>query len=201
MTVKIAISGGPGTGTSSLAKSLARALQAIFEISIPTHSTGTICRNMAHSAGISLEEFQLKMVDHAAHDYMIDNTALNILRESCYIIESRLAAWQTWKHEIQNVFSVHIVADLETRAQRIQKDRRSNMRPSESKSVSIEKIKEEITLREIRENERYERLYGNTNYTPHIIVDSSKQYGLDINRTTLITIHHFLVFAAKNKLL
>ena len=141
--VTITISGNPGSGKSTVAKLLEDKLGLRYVYS------GMIFRGMAKKYNMSLEEFGKFCEGNSEIDKKLDDRQLEILRNGDVVLEGRLAAWLAHRNNIP-AFKVAVVADLETRVQRIVKREKG----------SVEKIKKEILEREKSEVLRYKNYYN-----------------------------------------
>ena len=141
--VTITVSGNPGSGKSTVAKLLEDKLGFRYVYS------GMIFREMAKKYNMSLEEFGKYCEGNSEIDKELDDRQLEILRKGDVILEGRLAGWLAHLNNIP-AFKVAVVADLETRAQRIVKREKG----------SLEKRKKEIQERERSEVLRYKNYYN-----------------------------------------
>jgi len=141
--VTITISGNPGSGKSTVAKLLEDKLGLRYVYS------GMIFREMAKKYNMSLEEFGKICEGNSEIDKELDGRQLEILRNGDVILEGRLAGWLAHRNNIP-AFKVAVVADLETRVQRIVKREKG----------SVEKRKKEILEREKSEVLRYKNYYN-----------------------------------------
>jgi cytidylate kinase len=140
--VSITISGMPGSGKSTVAELLKDKLGLRYVYS------GMIFRETAKKYNMSLEEFGKYCEKNSKIDKELDDRQLEILREGGVILEGRLSGWLAHRNKIP-AFKVSLVADLDTRAQRIVK----------REEGSIEKRKKEILERERSEFLRYKKYY------------------------------------------
>jgi cytidylate kinase len=140
--VSITISGMPGSGKSTVAELLKDKLGLRYVYS------GMIFRETAKKYNMTLEEFGKYCEKNSKIDKELDDRQLEILREGDVILEGRLSGWFAHRNKIP-AFKVSLVADLDTRAQRIVK----------REEGSIEKRKKEILERERSEFLRYKKYY------------------------------------------
>ena len=140
--VSITISGIPGSGKSTVAELLKDKLGLRYVYS------GMIFREMAKKYNMSLEEFGKYCEKNSKIDKELDDRQLEILREGDVILEGRLSGWLAHRNKIP-AFKVSLVADLDTRAQRIVK----------REEGSVEQRKKEILERERSEYLRYKKYY------------------------------------------
>lgn len=129
--------------------------------------TGEIFRELAKEHNMSLSEFSKYASSNPKIDYELDARQLEDARRGDVILEGRLAGWLTKTNNIK-AFKILLTADQDTRIKRII--------GREHKSYSI--VKQEITMRERIELERYEKLYE-VNYK------ESSHYDLIIDTTDL----------------
>jgi predicted cytidylate kinase len=141
--VTITISGTPGSGKSTVAKLLEDKLGLKYVYS------GQIFREMAKKYNMSLEEFGKFCEENSEIDKELDSRQLEILRKGEIILEGRLAGWLAHLNNI-NAFKVALIADLDTRSERIVKREKG----------SVEKRKKEILERERSEVLRYKNYYN-----------------------------------------
>jgi predicted cytidylate kinase len=140
--VTITVSGNPGSGKSTVAKILEK------KIGIKYVYSGMIFREMAKKYNMSLEDFGKYCEENSIIDKELDDKQIEILRKGNVILEGRLAGWLAHLYNIP-AFKVAVIADLETRAQRIIKREKG----------SVEKRKKEILERERSEVLRYKNYY------------------------------------------
>jgi cytidylate kinase len=120
----IAISGEPGTGKTSVARSLAGAY------GLEVVSTGELQRSMAASMGLSTLEANYLAERDSAFDRKIDDALVSAGKSQApAIFDSRLA----W-HFVPSAFKIHLMVDPHVAAERLLKVRTSGV----EKYVSIE---------------------------------------------------------------
>lgn len=112
--MSITISGMPGSGKSTVAELLKDKLGLRYVYS------GMIFRETAKKYNMSLEEFGKYCEKNSKIDKELDDRQLEILRKGGVILEGRLSGWLAHRNKIP-AFKVSLVADLDTRAQRIVK--------------------------------------------------------------------------------
>ena len=138
--MKIAISGPPGSGTTTVAKLVAEKLG--YELI----SAGEIFRQMARERGYTIEEFSKIAEENEEIDYYIDRTQKELAKsKKNVVVEGRLSAWV-----VEDSFRVFIFAPEDVRVERIAK----------REGKSIEKVREETRRREMHERSRYRKYYG-----------------------------------------
>lgn len=143
----ISITGDLGSGKSTIAKSLCKALGYKFL------STGSIQRALAQQQGMNTLEFN-KYTDHHLHiDDYIDQHLKDInVHPAPHVLDSRLA----WFF-VPSSFKVYLMTFEEVAAQRIMQDK---SRVSEPDAASVkQKIADTKERRQI-ENHRFEKNYG-----------------------------------------
>jgi cytidylate kinase len=140
--VTITISGTPGSGKTTVAMLLEKALCLKYVYS------GMIFRELAKKYKMSLEEFGAYCEDHKEIDIELDEKQIKILKKGNVILEGRLAGWLAYRNNIA-AFKVSIDADIDTRAKRI----------VNREEGDLEKRKKEIIAREKSEEKRYKTYY------------------------------------------
>lgn len=108
----ITISGLPGSGTTTVSRLVAAALD------LDQLPGGEVFRQMAAEAGMSLAEFGRHAQDDPRHDHELDRRLLERARQGDVIIESRLAGWLTTRGEVPAV-RVWVACADEERARRV----------------------------------------------------------------------------------
>lgn len=148
----VTISGPPGSGKSTVAAAIARALE--FE-----HvSGGDIFRTLADERGYTLSEFN----ELAESDASIDRDLDRRLRETArdrdeVVLESRLSGWMAGDYAD---FRVWLDAPLSVRAARI----------ADREQISVSEAEAATREREQSEQQRYQEYYGIT-FTDRSIYD------------------------------
>ena len=140
----IAISGPPGSGTTTVAKLLAQKLGLKYA------NAGIIFRQLAKEYTMDVIQFQDFVSKNPEIDYEIDKRSAELLKEGGYIVEGRLSAHMAVKHHVKGVLKVYLNAPLEVRAQRL----------SKREGISFEEALNEIKIREQKERDRYLKIYN-----------------------------------------
>lgn len=157
------VSGPPGSGTSTASMLLAARLGC------PRVDAGTLFRELAAEAGVTLEQFgQMAESDHRV-DLQLDARMIEIARTrgACIVLEGRLTGVLLRRENIK-CFSTWIDAPEDVRATRI----------AERDSIPVEAALERLRLREESERRRYSRIYG-------VNHDDSSLYDLAIDSSRL----------------
>lgn len=153
--MKITISGLPGTGTTTVAKIIAK------KLNLKLISAGEIFRELAIKKGMTLEEFSKYAEENPEIDLLIDRTQKELAeKEKDAVIEGRLSGWFIKDADLR----VLLFADPEIRYQRIAK--------RENKDIST--VRRETKLREEIEKRRYQKFYN-------INIDDWSIYDIIIN--------------------
>ena len=155
----VTISGLPGSGTSTVAREVARRL------GIDRLDGGAVFRAMAAERGLSLAEFGAVAEGDAAIDLELDARLAARARDGDVVLESRLAGWIT-ANEGLDALRVWLACDTEERARRV------GVRDGESLDDAIANNR----AREASEAARYRAYYG-------IDITDLGVYGLVIDTT------------------
>lgn len=119
----ITLSGLPGSGTSTVARTVASRL------GIDHLDGGTVFRAMAAERGLSLAEFAQVAEADDAIDRALDDRLVERARLGSVLLESRLAGWLATRAEL-DALRVWIHCDEQERAQRV--GGRDGHRPDEA---------------------------------------------------------------------
>lgn len=146
LKTRISITGDPGSGKSTFAKSVA----ALTGYEIIT--TGNIFRKLAAERGISITKLNemaemQKELDAKVDDYLM---ALNETKHPL-VLDSRMA----W-HFVKSTYKVRLTVDPDVAVDRIFKDT-AELR---EKFSTMEEAMEEVEKRKQSEIRRYQKLYG-----------------------------------------
>ena len=153
--MKITISGLPGSGTTTVARILAK------KLNLKLISAGEIFRQLAAKKGMTLEEFGKYAENNPEIDLLIDKTQKELAeKEEDVVVEGRLSGYMVKNPNLK----VWLFADAEVRYERIAK--------REGKDIAI--VRSETKKREELERRRYEKFYS-------INVDDWSVYDLAIN--------------------
>ncbi len=157
----ITINGFPGSGKSSTADALARALN------FARFSSGDFMRKIALDLGVTLNELSKKAELDDSIDVSIDNQVKKAGEMSKVIIDSRLAF-----HWIPESFKVYLSLPPEIAKERILSNLKVNaLRRNSEESGNAEEVYQKITERLESEKKRYMNLYG---------VDHTNQANFDL---------------------
>jgi len=145
----LTITGFPGSGKSSTAQGVARALGYEY------FSAGGLFRKMAAARGLSVEEINFAAERQEEIDREVDRLLVELGKEkSDMVVDSRIAF-----HWIPDSFKVFLDLDPETAAERtfahIQKEGRMSQAGS-----SVREVYEKTLKRKESEIKRYRNLYG-----------------------------------------
>lgn len=153
--MKITISGLPGSGTTTVAKILAK------KLNLKLISAGEIFRDLAAKKGMTLVEFGKYAENNPEIDLVIDKTQKEMAeKEENAVVEGRLSGYMVKNPDLK----VWLFADAEIRYERIAK--------RENKDIAI--ARNETKKREELERRRYEKFYS-------INIDDWSVYDLAIN--------------------
>lgn len=143
--MRIAISGVPGSGKSTVAKIVADKLQ------LPYYSIGKFMRELAEEKGISLADLHALAESDSSIDQMIDEKQKYLdSNVTDFVLDSRLG----W-HFVSNSYNIFLDCSLEESMRRIFIANRSG----ESAST-IDEVKALVLQRRISESQRYLKYYG-----------------------------------------
>lgn len=152
----VTISGAPGTGTSTLARSLSQ------ELKLRWINSGDLFRKIADEKDISVREMNRLAEKGPEIDYLIDDAQKILAKEGGGIFEGRLSG-----HLLPADLKVLLKAELRTRAERIAK----------REAKLTEDAMQETRHREESEGRRY-KMYYNIDISDFsaydLIVDSGK---------------------------
>ena len=141
--MRIAVSGPPGSGKTTLAKKLAEHFNYRYVCG------GDIFRREAARLKMTLEEFSTYVEEHPDVDIKLDNYLVEEAKGLKVVVDSRLSGWLMKKNGIKG-FKIYVDASPEERARRIQK----------RDGGKLEEIMEKMLDRENSEIKRYKMLYG-----------------------------------------
>lgn len=139
----ITLSGLPGSGTSTVARSVADRLD------LPHLDGGTVFRSLAAERGLSLAAFAEVAEQDEAIDRSLDDRLLARAREGDVLVESRLAGWLAHRAELP-ALRIWISCDEHERARRV--GGRDGHLAEEALHAN--------RAREASERARYQRYYG-----------------------------------------
>jgi len=156
----IGISGGPGTGTTTLSKLLSARL------GLPHVYAGQIFRALAAERGMTLAEFGRYAEQHPEVDRELDARLVERARQGDAILEGRMVVWQI-DHAGVPALKVLLVAPEQVRAERVAN--------REGKS-DVGAVLAENRAREASEAKRYQEIYGFEPNDPRkydLVIDTS----------------------------
>lgn len=163
--VIITISGGPGSGKSSVAKELARRL------GLKHYSVGALRRRIAHERGMTIDEYNRLGETTDETDREADEYQARLGRtEDDFVIDSRLGF-----HFIPHSFKVRLDVDPQVGARRIFQAQRSE-EEAERRYRSVEEVLRANQAREASDRKRYAMYYGLNYEDDHhydLIVDTT----------------------------
>ncbi|HIH40688.1 MAG TPA: AAA family ATPase [Halobacteria archaeon] len=153
--MKITISGHAGSGKTSVSRELAKATG--FKVI----SAGSVFRDLAKDANMTLEEFSLYAKDDKEVDSLVDRRQVELSNKykDC-IVEGRLSGWMIKEAD----FKVWLQSSIETRIRRI----------INRENRTYESVLKETISRERVEKDRYKKFYN-------IDIDDLSIYDLVIN--------------------
>ena len=135
----ITVSGAPGTGTTSLSRSLAA------ELGLRWINSGEIFRKIAEQKNVTMRELNRLAEKGPEIDYLIDDAQLALAREAGGVFEGRLSG-----HLLAADLKVALKADIKVRAGRI----------ARRESKILEDALQETRAREESEARRYKMYYN-----------------------------------------
>jgi len=135
----ITISGAPGTGTSTLARSLSA------ELKLRWINSGDLFRKIAAEKNISVRDMNRLAEKGPEVDYLIDDAQKSLAKEGSGVFEGRLSG-----HLLQADLKVLLKTELRCRAERIAK----------RESKLVEDAMQETRVREESEARRYKKYYN-----------------------------------------
>lgn len=138
----ITISGLPGSGTTTLARLVAEALE------LDRLPGGEVFRQMAAESGMTLAEFGRHAEDHPEHDRELDRRLLERARGGEVVVESRLAGWLATRDHLR-ALRVWVACADEERARRV------GLRDG----TDVATARADNEAREALERARYRQLY------------------------------------------
>jgi cytidylate kinase len=153
--VKIAISGKSGCGNSTVSLLVARRLGY--------HLVNYTFHSVAQEQGVSFDEMCEMAERDDSWDRYVDRRQVEMAREGNTVLGSRLAIWVLEDAD----FRVYLDAPIDVRAARIQ----------EREGGEFSTVREKTLLRDRRDHDRYQRLYGidNNEYGfVDLVVDTEK---------------------------
>lgn len=162
--LRIAISGCSGCGNSTVSRILAKRLNL--------NLVNYTFRSIAVEDSISFEEVCKRAETESKYDLRVDRTQVALARKSPSVLGSRLAIWLLEEADIK----VFLKGSLEARTRRIR----------QREGGSMENLLNATALRDMRDHERYRKLYGIDNYDysqADLVVDTD-----DLNASQVVDI-------------
>jgi cytidylate kinase len=135
----ITVSGAPGTGTTTLARSLAA------ELGIRWINSGELFRKIASDKNVSVKDLNRQAERGPEIDYLIDDAQKSLAKDGPGIFEGRLSG-----HLLDADLKVMLKADLKVRAGRI----------ANRESKLVDDSIRETRVREESEARRYKKYYN-----------------------------------------
>jgi cytidylate kinase len=149
----ITISGTPGSGKSTVAKAIGKALK------LKHFSAGDFMRALAADKGVSLAELSKEAEKSDKIDREIDARTVELFkREDNFVIDSRLAFHFAPKS--LKVVKIFLICNTKEAARRIYGDVLSNKRSVESDIKTQKDAEKAIASRMKSEVKRYKKYYG-----------------------------------------
>lgn len=172
----VTIAGLPGSGKSSTADGVAKAL------GYQRFSSGDYWRDIAHKKGVSVEQLNVIAETDPSIDHLIDDAVRLSGEKENLVIDSRLAF-----HWIPDSFKVFLKIDPKTASERAFAHMQKNGRVSQT-AASAEEAYEKALARIKSENLRYKELYG-ISYLDEscydLVVDTTKDDLEGVTRTVI----------------
>ncbi len=154
----IIISGPPGSGTTTVARALAKHFGMEF------FSTGDIFRHVAKERGLAVGQLSAQAEQEV--DWEVDNKCKQAGQKGNVVIESDAAAWY-----VDNAIKIWLDAPLMVRAERVFNDMKQRVA---EKYANLMDVAKEIKKRRDADRDRYQTLYG-------FNVDDTSIYDLKID--------------------
>jgi len=153
----ITISGTPGSGKSTVAKLLVKALGAerIY--------VGGMRRELAREKGMTLEELNKYAKTHAETDRDVDQKASELAKKLEKEGKIVIAEGHTQFYFLPDSIKIFIKVDPEEAARRIWKDlqqKETREARNEGNIISLEQMKRRVQERFKEDNARYQKYYG-----------------------------------------
>ncbi|MEM0369221.1 MAG: AAA family ATPase [Pyrobaculum sp.] len=139
--VVIAVSGQPGSGKTTIAREIAKALD------IPMVSSGAIFRELAAKSGMDLIEFHKYAETNPEIDKAVDTLAIERAKKGDVVLEGHLTAWVVRPYAD---LCIYLKAAKEIRARRI------SIRDNKTYEDALREVEE----REVLNRKRYQAIYG-----------------------------------------
>ncbi len=170
----LTISGTPGSGKSTVAKSLVERLQAerIY--------VGGIRRELAKEKGMTLEELNEYAQTHPETDVDVDQKAAASARQLHQQGKTVIVEGRTQYHFLPESIKIYIKCDFDEGARRIWKDLQNAVARAERNEGninSLEDARRDIRRRQQNDTERYQKYYSIDPYDESqydLVVDTTK---------------------------
>ncbi|XKT74669.1 MAG: (d)CMP kinase [Patescibacteria group bacterium UBA2163] len=158
----ITVTGNPGSGASTIAKTLAERLRYQY------FSSGDIFRAVAEKRAVSINTLNKQAQNDTSIDREIDELVQELgIKHTRLVIDSRLAY-----HWIHRSFKVFLTTDPEVAVKRIRESGECDT------TQSLETIKQTMTARHDSKRRRYQDIYG-------IDIENTAPFDLVIDTTAL----------------
>lgn len=145
----ITISGTPGSGKSTIAKGVAKALK------LKHYSAGDFMGQMAIKRGISLMELAKQALTDPSIDNEIDDLNRKLAKEDDFVIDARVGF-----HFIPNSIKIFVKVDPKVGAKRIWGDIQAKKRTDEKGFKSEKEVLDGLLKRKEIEVKRYKTHYN-----------------------------------------
>lgn len=163
----ITIAGDLGSGKSSTAKAVAKALEYTH------YSTGDFARQIAADHGFTITEWNKYAEQNPDLDHQVDKKSQELRESDEVVLDSRIAF-----HFIPESFKVFLDIDPHVAAERVYSSLHADdARNVEFKAETVESMAQDMEMRLESEKKRYQTLYGvNHHDSKHfdLIIDTGK---------------------------
>jgi cytidylate kinase len=169
----VTVSGAPGSGTTTVAKSISE------ELGIRWVNSGDLFRNIAKEKNLSLKELGRLAETGPEIDYLIDDAQRAIVKDGSGVFEGRLSG-----HMLDADLKIFLKAEFKIRAERI----------AARENKLIDDALHECRVREKSEALRYEKYYNidiNDCSIYDIVIDTGKWDRQDVLDIVLVAVRTF----------